>query len=250
MDWGIEVWPEIAKSAEGNLKRAQAAAAKQKSLGKTVTVAPQVAKSVSESSATVRTSNRLRLREVGDQGRVKTPGSVSATPERVERNPSFPVGPTYPTYHPALSRIEQMAFENLSFFEEAGLRAASRSSISVRSTMSEVQIVRDREAAGLSVLVKAVQMRQELIDSLLVTLKAEADLLEKEERQKFAERSRALGGTNPESPILVDEDAPMEDVGEAEGKGKERAVDQEAVAEVVAESEGVGEPVKDVVTEN
>lgn len=114
------------KTAEGNALHTLVVAAKQRSLSGRAPV-PGMVQSVSELTGLVRTSRTFRLRNVGEEGQVKTSVSTSATLERVDPAPSTFEGPLTNLGLVYLDRVKQMSFGNLAQIE-AELHVPSGSS--------------------------------------------------------------------------------------------------------------------------
>ena len=158
------------KTPEGNALHALVVAAKQGSLSGR-TSAPGMVKLVSELTGLARTTRTLRIRQVGEEGRVKTLVSTLVTLERVDptsstfEGPSINLGPVY------LDRIEQMSFRNLVCIE-VELHVPSRLSTLIGSAMSELRAHQTRDGTALALILGIMRDRQALIDSLMVRLEA------------------------------------------------------------------------------
>ena len=221
-DWGIGTWPEVLKTPEGNALRASVVAAKQRSLSGR-THAPGMAKSVSESSGLARTSRTLRIRQVGEEGQVKTSVSTSVTPERIDpaptpfEGPATNLGPLY------LDRVEQMSFGNLARIE-AELHVPSRSSTSIGTAMSELRAHQTRDGAALALISGIVRDRRALIDSLMVRLEAEGRRLAQAETMDLLLSDAAGPVEGSEDEEADDEE--VEDEGE-EGEDEEEDEDED-----------------------
>ena len=210
------------KTPEGNALRASVVAAKQRSLSGR-TLAPGMAKSVSESSGLAWTSRTLRIRQVGEEGRVKTSVSTSVTPERVDpvptpfEGPATNLGPAY------LDRIEQMSFGNLARIE-AELHVPSRSSTSIGSAMSELRAHQTRDGAALALISGIVRDRRALIDSLMVRLEAEGRRLAQVETRDLLPSDAAgqvEGSEDEEADGEEEEDEGEEEEDEEDEEGDE-----------------------------
>ena len=174
-----------------------------------------MAKAVSESTGLARTSRTLRIRQVGEEGRVKTSVSTSVTPERVDPTPATFQGPIY------LNRIEQMSFGNLVRIE-AELHVPSRSSTSIGSAMSELRAHQTHDGAALALISGIVRDRWALIDSLMVRLEAEG-------RQLAQVETMDLLPSDAAGPVegSEDEEADDKDVEDEEEDEEEEDEDDE-----------------------
>lgn len=192
MDWGIELWPNIAKTQATLEARAAAAAAKlqSKSGG-----APSVRKTKSEGSSTRQTTRKTRAarftesrdssrdtadKSEGDQELPIAPSKfVSDVLPVVE---SLPEGSQPGTADSGLSELaaglhsssitEPFQLEDFSRYT-AAIRDPARSSASLGIAVAEVKGIAEREQALLTVFQKKITARAELLDELAVQLEAE-----------------------------------------------------------------------------
>ena len=166
----------------------------------------------------------LRIRQVGEEGQVKTSVSTSVTPERVDpvlstfEAPATNLGPLY------LDRVEQMSFGNLARIE-AELHVPSRSLTSIGSAMSELRAHQTRDGAALALISGIVRDRRALIDSLMVRLEAEGRRLAQAETMNLLPSDAAGPIEGSEDEEADDEDVEDEEEDEEDGEEEEEEED-------------------------